>query len=437
MKRSKHVILAMCVLAASWLLPGPAALAQKGKVLRPGKLQVVGRYPKKKMKEGKKPYRYSRVEAGEKFRLRVGGPTAVMMITRAAGKKRVTFNLDMDGKKTGEVQIEVLKVTRSFAFRVPEGTHQIEVVPSSAVLFRPMAIKKPRKGVPVVAWKDAPADDIGVVAIAPTVDEKPEPPPAPPEEKPAPADEKPEPPPGKEPAAGGTVEVEVLKIVTVPEKEPEPPVVEERPAPPPEPPEEKPAVAAGTEQPAGDWSILVGLKLGGVVPRTELDFNAGYALSVEGGLDPLLTGLHPMLSGFAAYFEIGYALLKHQGDEIIPGRGRTGLIQNTHTVPMELGVRYRYADDDWPVWPYGRVGLALDVSRTTFEAFSTGPVQENDLSPGFGLTAGALVPLWQGGILVELRYREVWAQMHEMGDLGEDMLSAFSFWAGYQLDFAL
>ena len=167
-----------------------------------------------------------------------------------------------------------------------------------------------------------------------------------------------------------------------------------------------------------------------MVPRTELDFSAGYALTVEGGLDPLLPGL-------GVYYDIGYTLLKYQGDEIVPGRGVTRLIQNSHTIPMELGVRYRYADEDWPVWPYTRVGLALDISRTTFEAFSTGPKEENDLSPGFGLTAGALRPLGPGGIRVELRYREVWAEMHSMGDLGEDMLSAFSFWAGYQLDIAL
>ncbi len=418
MNRPNQAILALYALAVACLLPAPAAHARKGKALRPGKLQVVGQYPKKKMKEGKKQFRYSQVKAGEKFRLRVGGPTAVRMLTRAAGKKRVTFKLEMDGKKTGEVQIDVLKVSRAFAFQVPEGTHLVEVAPSSPVLFRPVATRgRLRKVIPVVSWKEA-ADDVGVVAIAPPADEKPEPPPSTT---------------GDETATGGNVEVERLEIVTGKEKEPElppaPPAVAERP-PPPEPIDEKLAITAEAEKAAERWSIALGLKLGGVMPRTELDFNAGYALAVEGGLDPLLPGL-------GVYFEVGYALLKNQGDKIVPGRGLTSVIQNTHTVPMELGVRYLYANEDWPVWPYGRVGLALDVSRTTFEAFSTGPVEENDLSPGFGLTAGALVPLGPGGILVELRYREVWAEMHEMGDVGEDMLSLFSFWAGYQLSFDL
>ena len=357
-----------------------------GKQLKPGKVQVLGRYPKKRRRDGKKTVRYYVLEEGNKFRLRVGGPASIVLLARGFGKNRVTFDLQLDGAQEDQAELQVvMKVSRGLYIEVPEGTHRVIVKPSAKVLVRPVRVR--RQAMPgelVVVWK-GPTKDIPVVPLVAMQDPPtPEPPPAPPKPVPSPAP---------------TLE----KLVR------EPPKIESEPDP----------------TPRYD-RLRVAFKLGGVLPRKELDATLGYSLSVE---LPLPLGSS---RGLSIYLEGGYALLKHQGTRIIPGRGMTNLIQNTHTIPLELGIRYRLGRKSWRFRPYAGMALALDVSTTTFIAFSTGPADENELSLGFVGALGGLIRVGPGGILAEVRYREVGSGMEAL-DAGEDTLSAVSFWLGYEV----
>ena len=149
-----RMVIALCLLTGSLLATKPVAQAQSN-ALKQGKMKVIGRYPKKKLKEGKRSFRYHVLEEGNKFRMRVGGPTAVILLVRGFGRNQVTFELNMDGEKEDQVRLQVVKRPKSIYFRVPEGTHEMMVVPSAKVMVRPIPKRrKPRKGEKVVKWKE-------------------------------------------------------------------------------------------------------------------------------------------------------------------------------------------------------------------------------------------------------------------------------------------
>ena len=153
-----HTVTVVGVFCSSLLLPDSHVRAQPATLdLKPGEIQPIGRHPKRTIKEGKKNLRYYVLDSGKDFRLRIGGPTSVVLLARGFEKGKMSFALDLDGKQKGEAGLEVVRrVSRSIYFEVPQGTHQLTVVPSTKVMVRPRKVRRRAKpGDLVVAWKEA------------------------------------------------------------------------------------------------------------------------------------------------------------------------------------------------------------------------------------------------------------------------------------------
>jgi len=149
--RMKYAWAGLLVLMLS-VLAGPAAGQGKAKT---GKVKMVGKYERVKLKEGKKQKTYFVLEAGKQLQLKAGGPTAFVLLGRSKVKRQVTFELDMDGEQTGQAKIELLKkISRGFYVKVPEGAHQLTIVSSQDVMVRPVKrTRKPNAYEPLVSWK--------------------------------------------------------------------------------------------------------------------------------------------------------------------------------------------------------------------------------------------------------------------------------------------
>ena len=192
-------------------------------VKMPVEVQVIGRYPMKPRRDGRKRFKYHLVNKGMKFRLRVDGPGNLILWTRGFGRGLVRLKLEQDAKARGEVRLDAMpKVSRGVYLTLPRGSFEVTVIPSNRVLFRPEPTgRPPRKGEIVRDWRDREeaAPEPPVVADAGEPDLTPLPPPPPTEEeKPTPAAE----PEAKEPEAK---EPEAKK--PAPDKEKAPPDVEE------------------------------------------------------------------------------------------------------------------------------------------------------------------------------------------------------------------
>ncbi|HUU01523.1 MAG TPA: hypothetical protein VM425_08800 [Myxococcota bacterium] len=207
-------------LAMQWLVLGSASPARSAEPLRPGKVQVMGKNIKKRLKEGKRSYRYFVLRHGARLRIRAGGPAALLLLARGDKKCKATVLFVGDDGREGEVTIELTdRFSKSIFFELPPGTHTVNVTSSVDIAARPVHVRRrPRADEPVVAWKTSAGkentEDAKVVLALVTL-------PAPgPAAKPAPEPEaKPAPEPEAAPAPESSTEPETPAVAESPVSE--------------------------------------------------------------------------------------------------------------------------------------------------------------------------------------------------------------------------
>ncbi|OGQ83924.1 MAG: hypothetical protein A2289_25965 [Deltaproteobacteria bacterium RIFOXYA12_FULL_58_15] len=180
--------------------------------------------------------------------------------------------------------------------------------------------------------------------------------------------------------------------------------------------------------------LRLGPKIGGVLPRGDLQAGFFVGLLIDLPLSTLGVPSDLQLASIgldlSAYVEAGWSPMKQQGEVLIPGRGQTELIQNSQVFPLELGARLRL-DVGALLMPYAAVGLAADISQTEIQAFSNPPMQHTDVALGVSFALGAYLPLGPGGVIAEIRYREVGIDLGEFDDVAEPTLAAAALHLGY------
>ncbi len=146
------------VLGAVLVIAGPTGSAAQPamKELAPGKVRVLGKYPKKPRKDGGKVYQYYLVDKDKPFEVRLGGPASVVLMARGVGKGGVSIGLELDEGDEKRIEMQLLpKKSRAMYLKVPEGTHQLQVKSSARVLLRPLGVERePMAGEQVVAFEE-------------------------------------------------------------------------------------------------------------------------------------------------------------------------------------------------------------------------------------------------------------------------------------------
>jgi TolB-like protein len=146
------------VLAITLLYFSPAGMdhswAQSSSKMKPGKIKVVGDYPKLQLREGKKKKTYSALKPKKEFKLRAAGPAAFILKVRGRGKANLTFKID--GGQAKNLNVTLLpKVAKGVYVRVPVDTHVITVSSTAKKTWiRPIKAKgEPKKSQQVIAWE--------------------------------------------------------------------------------------------------------------------------------------------------------------------------------------------------------------------------------------------------------------------------------------------
>jgi hypothetical protein len=176
--------------------------------------------------------------------------------------------------------------------------------------------------------------------------------------------------------------------------------------------------------------------LGGVLPRGDLDPSMSVQivtlvpLAALGVADRVALGFGTLT--FAAHAAAGWSPLGEQAPAIVPGRGKTQVIQSSQVFPIDLGASVAL-ETAAAVLPYATLGLAAEVTETTMRAFSTPSETTRDVAFGGTLSLGALLPLGSGHLIGELRYREVHVDIGAPRHVGERTLSAATLQLGYLL----
>ncbi len=153
---------------------GPAVLVAE---VKPGSVKLIGKYQKRRLREGKKKKTYFVVGAGERIRIRAGGPTAFSLLARGNRRMKVDFELLMDGEQNAALTLTVQKKkSRGFYVEIPAGEHEVAITVSKRVLVRPVRSRQPKPGQAVVAWQGKPSTELAVlpplVAPEPAADPK-------------------------------------------------------------------------------------------------------------------------------------------------------------------------------------------------------------------------------------------------------------------------
>jgi len=146
------------LLSLSLLGGAPFALAG-------GKVQLVGKYKKKAVLEGKKKRTYYQLDPVAPLKLQVEGPARVLLLVRGVKKEKAGFKLDLDSEMAAEVKLEASpRFSRAVYLEVPGGVHRVSAVGTVRVLVRPVKVKRQAKKTDVVvAWQrvqEAPPPEI-------------------------------------------------------------------------------------------------------------------------------------------------------------------------------------------------------------------------------------------------------------------------------------
>jgi hypothetical protein len=162
-------------LLLSLSLLGGAPLALAG-----GKVQLVGKYKKKAVLEGKKKRSYCVLDPVAPLKLQVEGPAKIVLLVRGVKKETAGFKLDLDSEMAAEIQVEANpRFSKAVYLEVPAGVHRVSAVGTARVLVRPIKVGREAKKTDVlVSWEkiqEAPPPEI----VERKVEPEPEPPPKP------------------------------------------------------------------------------------------------------------------------------------------------------------------------------------------------------------------------------------------------------------------
>jgi hypothetical protein len=147
-------------------------------------VQLLGKYKKKAVLEGKKKRIYYVLDPVAPLKLQVEGPARVVLLVRGVKKGTAGFKLDLDSEMGAEVKVEVSpRFSRAVFIEVPEGGHRISAVGTVWVLVRPIEVKRQaRNNDVVVAWRkvqEAPPPEMVERKVEPEPEPDPEPAPRP------------------------------------------------------------------------------------------------------------------------------------------------------------------------------------------------------------------------------------------------------------------
>lgn len=200
----------------------------------------------------------------------------------------------------------------------------------------------------------------------------------------------------------------------------------------------RPEATATAEAPGVPHVLRITPKLGALIPRGDLKtaMVSLLALDIVLPLDP--TGANPWLADrLRVVLEGGYALLSQQGEAIVPGRGFTNLIQNSHTFPLRIGLNYLFPQS-WTLRPYVGLGYTALITRTTFDLGWT-TEDQNDVASGIAFSLGGETSFDLGedvlGVLVlEVQHTEAGADLGGLGAAGESTLSSTAVLVGFGVE---
>jgi len=201
---------------------------------------------------------------------------------------------------------------------------------------------------------------------------------------------------------------------------------------------EPPAVVSDTDNLSRSMLRLTP-KVGAMIPRKALQTALLSTLELQVVLPFWMTTDSEFVGDrFRVVAESGYALLAQQGSQIVPGRGMSNLVQNTHLIPMRLGLLW-IGPEQWTVRPTTSLSYAMLITRSEFDLGWT-TQQQNDVSSGVMATLGleATIPMTAsltGRALLEVQHCEAAADMGAIGDVGEATLSGTGVLAGFGFEF--
>lgn len=130
-----------CVLGLlAWLaLPGgPNAAAAEAR-----RLEIVGDYPARRL--GDDTYRH--IEPLQDFRLRVSGPLSLVLAVRSSGAARTKLVVELDGRESKEVELDLTAGEQEIYLRIPAGSHRLKVMSLERIWLRPYLEQRRRLAV--------------------------------------------------------------------------------------------------------------------------------------------------------------------------------------------------------------------------------------------------------------------------------------------------
>ena len=134
--------------------PVPARAAQR--VLKPGKIVVRGRWPKRSRRAGKKTKTFYQVSVGRNFRLAAGGPVRLVLLVRGLRRGQATFTL-VKGTSQASVTVDLHPaVSRGMYIALEAGTNLVLVKADRDFLVRPVKVRRrPLPSEQEVKWQPA------------------------------------------------------------------------------------------------------------------------------------------------------------------------------------------------------------------------------------------------------------------------------------------
>ena len=188
------------------------------------------------------------------------------------------------------------------------------------------------------------------------------------------------------------------------------------------------------KSPSAVGPMGIGIETGILIPRGALNPAPIIALRFE--VVPAHFELAALPAELKAFASAGWVHLAYQDQAtLIPNRGKGQLIQNTTVIPLDLGVGLSIS----PMTDIGIVaslGFAADISRTQIKVFSLEAETENDFSTGFSASLGATIKIAGGQIFVQLRQREIGADLDTWQNVAEPQMASTGFSLGYVFSFS-
>jgi len=152
---------------------------------------------------------------------------------------------------------------------------------------------------------------------------------------------------------------------------------------------------------------------------------------------PVTFDLSGMRTDLTVFVAGGYRWMSQQGTTTVEGvrgfpTGEAQVTQLNDVACFDLGARFRL-DIGELLAPFVGIGLAFDVTNSSFEAYSLEPVNKHSTTLGLGVDAGTWLRLGPGALFVAAEYRHTEAKMGKFEKIGSAMLSEVALQIGYGL----